>query len=135
DASTLILLLSGAVERFLAVLFLLLGAPVERLFALTRIAHLAGATLARLHFAFVLRVLPRGLLSLPGVLVLHALIGGLFFTALIAALIAALAVHAALRSAAGALLVLLGLLCGSDAACRKQRKRGDAGQQRVLFPH
>jgi len=41
--------------------------------------------------------------------------------------------HAALRSAAGALLVLLGLLCGGDPTCHKQRKRSNAGQQRLLF--
>jgi hypothetical protein len=51
------------------------------------------------------------------------------------ALLVALTLHAtALGSAT--LLVLLGLLRGGDATCRKERKRGDAGQQCLLFsPH
>jgi hypothetical protein len=52
------------------------------------------------------------------------------------ALLAALALRAALRSAAGARLALLTLLRQGDAACRKERKGGKAGQQRLLCtPH
>jgi hypothetical protein len=48
--------------------------------------------------------------------------------------LAALALRAALRSAAGARL--LTLLRQGDAACRKERKGGKAGQQRLLCtPH
>ena len=111
---------------------LTLRSPVRGAGALAGVAHLAGITLARLHFAFVLCVLPRGL---PGHRILvfalldvpRTLVGSLALRALIAAL----AVHGtSLRSAA--LLVLLGLLCGGNAACGKKRKRRNAGQQYVL---
>jgi hypothetical protein len=88
----------------------------------------------------VLCVLPRGLpghrilvSALLSALVPHALTGSLVPALSIGALLAALALCAALRSAAG---TLLGLLCVTDAACRKERERGKAGQQHLLsVPH
>jgi hypothetical protein len=67
--------------------------------------------------------------ALLSALVPHALTGRLVPAWSIGALLATLALCAALRSAAG---TLLGLLCVSDAACRKERKRGKAGQQHLL---
>jgi hypothetical protein len=79
------------------------------------------------------RILVSALLS---ALVPHAPIGRLIPALSAGALLAALALRAALRSAAGARLALLTLLRQGDAACRKERKGGKAGQQRLLCtPH
>jgi hypothetical protein len=116
------------------------GAPVPVLLLGGTVGRPAGIALAGLHSALALCVLPgrlpghRILVSaLLGALVPHALVGRLIPALSVGALLAALALHAALRSAAGA---LLGLLCVSDAARRKERKHGEAGQQHLLsIPH